>query len=117
MKGDSDHNLHEVKPQRFNETSVSMHRTNEDVHFAIMCDAKPFRGDTVEVVGVWTDGNGATQEVRVRATMLRRANVEEGGMHMHTGIMHASVAHAILRRQRLFFLSDPANVGGNVLNL
>ena len=38
-------------------------------------------------------------------------------MHMHTGIMHASVAHAILRRQRLFFLSDPANVGGNVLNL
>ena len=76
MKGDSDHNLHEVKPQRFNETSVSMHRTNEDVHFAIMCDAKPFRGDTVEVVGVWTDGNGATQEVRVRATMLRRANVE-----------------------------------------
>ena len=68
MKGDATHNLHEVKPQEFNQTSVSIHRANEAVNFAIMCDAKPFRGDTVEAVGVWSDGSGATREIKVSSS-------------------------------------------------
>ena len=88
MKGDATHNLHEVKPQEFNQTSVSIHRANEAVNFAIMCDAKPFRGDTVEAVGVWSDGSGATREIKVSSSeacrcikMCFTVSIAAGSMH------------------------------------
>ena len=56
MKAEGPHRLHEVKAQPFNELSIRVHRCNDDegFHMAVMCQARPFKGEQVEMTGVWT---------------------------------------------------------------
>jgi hydroxymethylpyrimidine pyrophosphatase-like HAD family hydrolase len=68
IKADGSNKLDEVIPQVFNEATIDIHRSNEGVDFALKCDARPFRGDTVGVVGVWSPTSTVgtpTQEVKV----------------------------------------------------
>ena len=52
------HASQETAAQTFNETTISMHRSNQCADFAVKCDAKAFRGDRVEVVGNWSPPYG-----------------------------------------------------------
>jgi HAD superfamily hydrolase (TIGR01484 family) len=60
MQAEGPHHLNETTPQDFNEAQIGLRRSNELFRFAVRCDARPFRGERVDVTGVWSPPEGDT---------------------------------------------------------
>ena len=76
LQAEGTHNLNETKAHDFNDPSITLTRSNEGVHFAVRCNARPFRGDKVEVVGVWSPPPAILRAVGNAASASMEVTVE-----------------------------------------
>ena len=86
MKAEGPHRLHEMKPQPFNELAIFAHRCNDEegFHMAVSCQARPFKGERVEMVGVWlatpsAEVPAASREVTVELELDPTSTAEGRG--------------------------------------